>query len=344
MGAEVETVEFNKQITPKLSVDLQIFIEHVFMEDFNRVFPAKHSYLFVNQEHLTDWDLAAMRDKTVTTLCKTNAGLRTLLDLRVDGKFVGFGNPIASPAVFSCTKKLPGCVVHIAGSSTQKGTTMLIEAWRTHIEHAQLSIQPMLVITAFDFLGGSKVLFDYWRTLRPSRADLPSLLMKLWPVHLPVPSFECTGSIYLCRQSLSPEVIQFIQAVGTIHACPSIIEGWGHSIDEARRSRSVAVVLDAPPMNELVDHTCGIVVAASAGPPVQEIFPKRWTQYLPKNYFPPTFKTTCAALGDGLKQALEMREEGRMLLGDEAVRRSRLDAERFTSAVSQLFLMHLMMV
>ena len=60
--------------------------------------------------------------------------------------------------------------------------------------------------------------------------------------------------IYFCNTVLDYNVIQFLQVIGEIHMCPSLIEGWGQYIDEGRRSKSVVVTLNAPPMNELIKN------------------------------------------------------------------------------------------
>jgi glycosyltransferase involved in cell wall biosynthesis len=48
-----------------------------------------------------------------------------------------------------------------------------------------------------------------------------------------------------------------------IHLCPSMIEGFGHYINEARALGRLAVTTDLAPMNELVDDQSGFVIPAS---------------------------------------------------------------------------------
>jgi hypothetical protein len=45
-----------------------------------------------------------------------------------------------------------------------------------------------------------------------------------------------------------------------IHLCTSASEGFGHYINEARAMSAVAVVLDAAPMNELIDADSGVLI------------------------------------------------------------------------------------
>jgi hypothetical protein len=63
----------------------------------------------------------------------------------------------------------------------------------------------------------------------------------------------------------------YFQALGAngIHLCTSAVEGFGHYINEARAMSAVAVVLDAPPMNELIDHDCGVLLRPGAERPLR---------------------------------------------------------------------------
>jgi predicted O-linked N-acetylglucosamine transferase (SPINDLY family) len=45
-----------------------------------------------------------------------------------------------------------------------------------------------------------------------------------------------------------------------IHLCTSQMEGFGHYINEARSSGCVILTLNAPPMNELIDEECGVLI------------------------------------------------------------------------------------
>lgn len=45
-----------------------------------------------------------------------------------------------------------------------------------------------------------------------------------------------------------------------IHLCPSIVEGFGHYINEARKVKSLVITSDLAPMNELINQDTGILI------------------------------------------------------------------------------------
>ena len=271
MGADVEIVLFKKKMARIKQVDLQVFIEHIFVEYPSRTFPASHSFLFVNQEFLHDWDMHRIKDGSVVTVCKTHAAVDMFRALGVNAKYVGFGNSFEMIENFPSVNKLPGCMIHIAGKSPFKGTQLLFEAWRISID-SDISHQSMLIAIAFHSDERNDSFFKYWNRLNPKPVKLPPVLLNIWPAELPLPSFEAVGSIYLCVHSVSFQVVNFLQKIAISHACPSVVEGWGHYIDEGRRAGAVVLVLDGAPMNELIDATCGVLIPAISGPPVQGIF------------------------------------------------------------------------
>ena len=131
-GGKVEVVIYN-DIKTKLQsniqsksqshlfkkVNLQFFIEHIFLEYPLETFPADKSYIFVNQEYITDWAIARMKDKTIIPLCKTREGLKTLSKLDIPNinsnlNYVGFGNNNQFKYVDKIDK-LSNLFIHIMG-------------------------------------------------------------------------------------------------------------------------------------------------------------------------------------------------------------------------------------
>jgi mannosyltransferase OCH1-like enzyme len=355
LGYNVEIVVYNeynklpKHIQkPKFKkVQLQILIEHVFVEYPTKLFPADKTFIFVNQEYINDWDVDRMRDKTVIPLCKTHYGLQSLKKLGIHtGKYVGFGtafsknisgldsNDIDSESRSDNIEKIPNLFIHIVGASPLKGTKLLIETW------IEKKIKEPLIITGYNKDHGNDKLFSYWNSLHPriiKNCSLPENIKIQWKKHLDnisIPEFQNIGNVYFFNEKLDMKIINFLQLSADVHMCPSLIEGWGQYIDEGRRTKSVVLVLDAPPMNELINDETGILVKATKGPSTKVLLPYGWTQYFSKEVerlgLYNTYKTTVNDLYECIKHILDMSEKEKRQMGEKAFKKSKEDYEMFS--------------
>ena len=311
-------------------VDIQFFIEHVYVEDPLKLFPADKSYIFINQEYMADWDYDRMKDKTVIPLCKTHASYKQLKQLGINTvKYIGFGNntPILQTVIYK--DKIHNLFVHIAGQSPLKGTIILIKTWND--KH----IKVPLIVTAKNKDGGNTKLFNYWKSLRPNKIKgLPDIagLKSSWNTHLlnvEIPIFEKVGAIYLCDKTLDINIIRFLQNIADVHMCPSAIEGWGQYIDEGRRTKSVVLTLDAPPMNELIDVKSGVLVSAMKGPSTKQILPPNWTQYSSGFANKDTYTPTINNMYIKIQDIIRMSESEKRKMGENAFVKSKKNYEFF---------------
>ena len=120
-------------------------------------------------------------------------------------------------------RREPNSCVHIAGRSIQKGTLVLSRVWARHPE---------------------------W----------PTLVVYSQDQHMDVAP---AANIRWVNSFLDDRELRRVQNTHTIHLCPSEAEGWGHYIVEAMSCKAVVVTTDAPPMNEIVVPSRGVLVPYS---------------------------------------------------------------------------------
>lgn len=120
--------------------------------------------------------------------------------------------------------------VHVRGKASQKGTDLVLEAWRRHGDR----LPPLTVTSAQEFDGCGahqnhrNVTVDIGYK---SEAELAAVMSR-------------------CR----------------FHVCPSETEGWGHYIAEALSCEAAIVTVDASPMSEHVRPDFGVLLPAAHVP------------------------------------------------------------------------------
>jgi len=121
--------------------------------------------------------------------------------------------------------------LHLAGASRMKGTRRLLALWQRHPEWPKL------------------VVLQSASTATPLAAPAPV------NIEHRVGYLSDIGEIRRLQNS------------HLFHLCLSETEGWGHYLAEGMSCKAVVLTCDAPPMNELVDSSRGMLVKASeAGP------------------------------------------------------------------------------
>ncbi|MDJ0691250.1 MAG: glycosyltransferase [Xenococcaceae cyanobacterium MO_188.B32] len=162
---------------------------------------------------------------------------------------------------------------HLAGGNLQKGTNTIVSLWQRHPEWPTLTI-----------IQSPK---------KAKRIDVPNI------EHI--------------VEYVDDEVLAKYQNSYGVHLCPSEAEGFGHYIGEAMSCQAVTITTDAPPMNELISSSRGILVN----------YHRTEKQKLGINYY-----VDPQALEQKINEVLTMDEDTKKVLGENA-REWYLENDRF---------------
>lgn len=144
-----------------------------------------------------------------------------------------------------------------------------------------------IATTRFTTYFQEKQIIKHWNIILHSAGEhhwkQTDAIIKTWQKYqdLPVIIITCTGQCYrnvesilksgghptniiLHKKLLEHEDFVLLKNKIGIHLCPSIVEGYGHYINEARKIKSLVITTNAPPMNELIDETSGILINCSS--------------------------------------------------------------------------------
>ena len=301
-------------------VDVQFHLEHYLGRQ-----AAKREYIFVNQEFFYDWDLEALAAGHATALCKTMYARSVLAALGVEGVFTGFTSPdIRDKGV----ARDPHLVVHLAGQSWLKGTLEVLRAW---FEQGGAGLDATLFITCQHADHAPVLVSDalaYW-DVQGAEAGAE---------YRGITGLERKGNVFLARHRLSPETIIDLANAAAVHLCPSLTEGWGHIVNNARAVGAVVVTTDVAPMNELVDNGCGFLVATNGGraTTLGDLNPNQ------RRFYPSAIAALKVTPVDenelmrAIKSALALSTEERTRLGDGARRRYEEGAAAFTASMYRI--------
>ncbi|CAH0484947.1 unnamed protein product [Peronospora farinosa] len=145
------------------------------------------------------------------------------LPLTVKNQFTESESQVRSEKNFSHVS-----ILHTPGNSGWKGTRQVLECWL-------------------------------------SRPDLP--LLELYTTHKSFPGkyakrIATSKNVILHNERLDPAVFGRLITDATYVMCSSVMEGYGHYINQARASRALIFTTDVAPMNELITSQSGVLIKA----------------------------------------------------------------------------------
>jgi len=203
---------FLKKNTQKIN----IFLEHI---DLYSISSGDINCFIPNPEWCTDPDIKLL-NKIDHVLCKTFFTQKIFNRLSMNTFYTGFtSEDRLDKTILNKSKTF----FHLAGSSAQKGTDVLIDLWLKHPEWPHLTV-----------------------------VQNPKLYTRKKPI--------VADNIDYMIDYLDDNTLKKLQNENLFHLCPSEAEGFGHYIAEAMSCGAITLTTDAPPMNELVDRSRGILV------------------------------------------------------------------------------------
>ena len=195
-------------------VSLNLHLECIYEKDIPL---ACKNIMIPNLEWLNDesFDLFS---KMSLFICKTKSAKVYFNGLGLPAVYTSFTSVSPNDSSY---KQTPLSFVHIAGTSTEKGTVPLVKTWAKHSEWPTLTVLSRSVEHLKEFEVANIKLIDG----------------------------------YVPRKKL-----RRIQNESEIHLCLSEAEGFGHYICEALGCGAIVVSVDGWPMNELVQPERGILI------------------------------------------------------------------------------------
>jgi glycosyltransferase involved in cell wall biosynthesis len=179
--------------------------------------------------------------------------------------------------------------LHISGKSKQKNGDAVVSVWMRNPD-----LPPMTLI------AGVETAVDLSMPLRAS------------------------GNLEVVVSKLAEPKLRALQRSAGVHVCPSVVEGFGHTQNEARSAGAVLITTDAPPMNEMVnDGIDGILVPVRSGG--QEAF-----------HLAAGHRVTDDDLEASVRRVLAMSPDERAQMGRRARQRFEEDRQRFHAAMREL--------
>jgi hypothetical protein len=294
----------------------KIILEHI-VHGWLQI-PSEKTYFIPNHEMLTEWDIL-LAQKVDMVLCKNQYTFDYMA--KFNRTLIKFTSP-CGPFI---TNRDFNIVIHFGGTSFMKGTLELLKYWVRCGGFLDLAPNIKLLFTHTPKFNNDVI--NYWSSLKPRN------------VH------QCCGRKIECSTyknifylgTLSNRDFKYFSDLAGIRVQPSILEGFGHAINESRCSGALTVTTDASPMNELITNKSCLIKPNRSIPSydVFKPFKKRY-EYMYRG----SSRAWYIDYGDfyeKMKNIIEMTEEEKNKIIDEQYKDFVKDREFFKKTILKLF-------
>lgn len=236
---------------PKNKYHINLFLEHIAPINFIEIFPSDINIFMPNQELFASFD--ELKDINYI-LCKSKLALQYFKHIKKEKNhkykclYTKFTTNIPKTIKKSKINKNPNLFVHLAGKSGSKNTASLIYCWMQNKGFLDIDPNIELYITCYrtcfkKMIIGLKELYNFDFNYNSKQKEIKIKNITFYSEPAPIENYNNL-------------LINANVALGI-----SSQEGYGHYINEARFFETSIVVLDHPPMNELVeDNVNGFIV------------------------------------------------------------------------------------
>lgn len=215
---------------PKSKVNIYLETVPDNLNNLNKT--AEINILMVNHEFLMFNNIKLMKSIDIT-FAKNRHTVNVLKDYRkhFNLKFKIYYTKFTS-IINNFELKKNNEIVHLAGKSRFKMTDVIYKVWEKNPKY------PNITITCYK---------SCYRNLT-QYANIKNL--------------NKLTNLKLYNERISNDVFFNIVSKAECYLCPSYMEGYGHYINEGRGNAAFIITTNGPPMNELIDNTCGILIDA----------------------------------------------------------------------------------
>lgn len=183
-------------------------------------------------ELLKEWDMELL-NKMDMVMCKTREARNLLKHKHNNVVYSSFDTPCS----IGKSKRNDDIWIHFA-SSYMKGTYRLLKYWIQNDGFLHVNKNLKLIIS-MNNTGAFKNTIEnkYWKSLNPIKTTLNDTV------------FEKYLNIYKTNR-LNDEDYEYYMKTASVYLQPSVNEGFGHILNEARCGKALLVTTNAPPMSE----------------------------------------------------------------------------------------------